>query len=176
MDRTYFETYFEDFLTINESVDVRNEEGWKTWYPPTETVKEDQADDDQRLDLPHNHFKPIRKIVNQGDDDGVDYGGDSETETEPDVKPPPPPPRKPSVSKEPKVEPSAVSSEYSYSYQEIFQDARPQSKSMAKKEPPASASSTVQLVENPWALTVVEQDWKNLGQTPLVLDLRKLCI
>ena len=167
---------FKNFLTINEPVDVRNEEGWKTWYPPSETVNEDQADDVQKLDLPHNHFKPIRKIVNQGDDNGVDYGNDSDsTETEPDVKPPPPP-RKPSVSKEPKVEASEVSSEYSYSYQEIFQDARPQSKSMAKKETSASASSAVQLVENPWTLAVVEQDWKNSGQTPIILDLRKLCI
>ena len=150
----------------------------ETWYPSSETAnnnQEDEADDVQQMDLPHNQFKPIRKIVNQGDDNEVDYGNDSDsTETETDVKPPSPPPKKPIVSKEPKVEAPEVSSEYSYSYQEILQDAKPQSKSMARKEPSASASSGVQLVENPWALAVVEQDWKHRGQTPMSLDLRRL--
>ena len=127
------------------------------------------------MDLPHNQFKPIRKIINQGDDKEVDYGNDSDsTESETEIEEPQ---KKPVVSKEPQVDVQPdpeVKSEYSYSYEELLQDARPQSKSMARKE--TSASSGVQLVENPWTLAVVEQDWKNRGQTQMSLDLRRLKI
>ena len=161
---------FKNFLKIHEPVDVKNEERWKTWYPSSETANtpsEEEADDIQKMDLPHNQFKPIRKIINQGDDKEVDYGNDSDsTETETDVKPPSPPPKKPIVSKEPKVEAPEVKSEYSYSYEDILQDAKPQSKSMARKEPSAPASSGVQLKENPLTLAVAEQDWKKTQAKP----------
>ena len=167
---------FRNFLKVHEPVDVKDEERWKTWYPSSETANtptEEEVDDVQHMHLPHNKFKPTRKIVNQredDEDDKVDYGdgsGSSESATETEE-----PQQKPAVTKEPEVKPAPeAKSEYSYSYEELEQDARPQSKSMARKE--TSASSGVQLVENPWTLAVVEQDWKNRGQTQLSLDPRR---